>query len=112
MHFKSGRESVAHLKCDSHNNNNSSNSSKYCKRVSVNVVGATPVSPPRAAAPPLSGGRPSLGLLWSLEMQTDLHLVLQTLLELVLRQRQTLLQDRNRLSENIQLAYDVFQGAG
>lgn len=35
----------------------------------------------------------------SLEMQTDFHLVLQTLFELVLRQRQPLLQDRNRLEE-------------
>lgn len=42
---------------------------------------------------------PSLGLVSSLEVQADLHLILQTLLELVLCQRQPLLQDRHRLEE-------------
>lgn len=40
---------------------------------------------------------PPLGLLSSLEVQADLHLVLQALFQLVLCQRQSLLQDRNRL---------------
>lgn len=40
---------------------------------------------------------PPLGLLSSLEVQANPHLVLQALFQLVLCQRQSLLQDRNRL---------------